>query len=292
MTKSQEARLHQLIDQIRCNPTIYPKKAIDWESVEMWLRNDDVAMAIFTAEKMITTMNNLAAGIPPQLQTLLDQIYSDLTTYPNKTADCASMQSWLDNGEYAMAIYEANLILQAMKNVQLDIPAELQSRLDRIKSDTTSYPKKSKDWGSLQTWLNNGNFYRALYQAKAMIKTMDNLEAGIPPQLQTLLTQIQNAKVSYPKKSADCDALRTWLENGDYDMASYQAKEILLTIKNVQREMPTELKILLEQVRHNSTPYPKKTADWESVQTWLNNGNFTMALYKARIMVTAMKYLT
>ncbi|MGR2871228.1 hypothetical protein, partial [Vibrio vulnificus] len=101
------------------------------------------------------------------------------------------------NGNFDLARYQANEIVERQQNLKLDIPHDLQLLLEEIEKGAVDYPKRTRAMSTLQEYITNGNFDLARYQANEIVERQQNLKLDIPHDLQLLLEEIKKGAVDY-----------------------------------------------------------------------------------------------
>lgn len=51
--------------------------------------------------------------------------------------------------------------------------------------------------------------------------------APLPAELSALIQQVETSKVDYPERAADIRSMSGYIENGNFDMAAFNAKNII-----------------------------------------------------------------
>ena len=119
----------------------------------------------------------------------------------------------------------------------------------------------------------------------------DDLPAG----LTELIRQVESSKVEYPDRTGDLRSMNSYIANGDFNMAAFKAKNIIKQQQNLifakKNGLPTELSELIQQVEATKVEYPDRTGDLRSMNSYIANGDFNMAAFKAKNIIKQQQNL-
>ena len=239
-TSKLPASLQAKIQQLQSDVLPYPDRASDISGMLDYIANGEFDMAEYKADAILEAQANLraaAAGLPTGLKAKLQQVESQRIEYPDRSRDVASMQDYIAEGDFDMAEYKADAILEAQANLKRaakGLPAGLQAKLNQVESERMDYPDRSRDVASMQDYIAQGDFDMAVYKADAILEAQGNLKRGIPTALKARMAEVESKRVDYPDRSRDIASMQDYLANGDFDMARYKADNIIEAQNNLR----------------------------------------------------------
>lgn len=107
------ARIHEA-------PLSYADRPRDLRSLYRYLRRADLVLAARKMEDILTKQENLrqaAHGLPEPLNTYLLDLEKGAQSYPDRRSDVETLHRYLANGDFAMATYKAQAIIEQQRNV-------------------------------------------------------------------------------------------------------------------------------------------------------------------------------
>ncbi|MFV5916952.1 hypothetical protein, partial [Bacillus cereus] len=112
MKKSDELnKLNILISQLTAGAEAYPDRDSDIQQMNEYISNGNISMAEFKANQVIERQSNISqlkfAGLPANLQGLLQQITAGAEAYPDRDSDIQQMNEYISNGNISMAEFKA-----------------------------------------------------------------------------------------------------------------------------------------------------------------------------------------
>ena len=166
------------------------------------------------------------------------------------------------------------------------------SQIDGGKDGKTDYSNRASDIGQMKGNIANGNF--ELTASKADNTIQQKVSVGIsglslPAELKALLGKVEEEMVDYPNRESDIRQMKGYIANGNFDLASFKAKNIIKQQDNLinatKNGLPAELKALLGQVEEGMVDYPNRASDIRQMKGYIANGNFDLAAFKAKNIV-------
>ena len=242
---SLPAELTALIGQIEAGKTDYPDRASDIRSMKDYIANGNFEMAAFVANNIIKQQNNLISsmnsGLPAELTSLIGQVETSKTDYPDRASDIGSMKGYIANGNFEMAAFVANNIIKqqvAVGRFGSSLPAELSALIRQSEAGKTDYPDRASDIRSMKGYIANGNFEMAAFVANNIIKQQNTLissmKNGLPSDLTALIRQVEASKTDYPDRTSDIRSMKGYIANGNFEMAAFVANNIIKQQSNLR----------------------------------------------------------
>ncbi|MCG6232255.1 hypothetical protein K6102_04250 [Vibrio furnissii] len=283
--------LKEVIDKIENDAIDYPQRSRAIHTLREYIANGNFDLARYQANEIVERQQNLKLGIPHDLQLLLEEIEKGAVDYPKRTRAMSTLQEYITNGNFDLARYQANEIVERQQNLKLDIPHDLQLLLEEIEKGAVDYPKRTRAMSTLQEYISNGNFDLARYQANEIVERQHNLQSEIPLELQLLLGEIERGAVDYPKRARSMSTLQEYITNGNFDLAKYQANEIVERQHNLREGVPHVLQLLLGEIEKGAVDYPNRARAMSTLQEYIINGNFDLAKYQANEIIERQQNL-
>ena len=179
-----------------------------------------------------------------------------------------------------------------------DLPAGLTELIRQAEETKVEYPDRTGDLRSMNSYIANGDFNMAAFKAKNIIKQQQALSTSnrsLPAGLTELIRQAEASKVEYPDRTGDLRSMNSYIANGDFNMAAFKAKNIIKQQQNLifakKNGLPTELSELIRQVEATKVEYPDRTGDLRSMNSYIANGDFNMAAFKAKNIIKQQQNL-
>ena len=86
--------------------------------------------------------------------------------------------------------------------------------------------------------------------------------SGLPVGLTELVHQVEATESEYPERARDLRSLKSYIANGDFDMAAHKAGNIIKQQKNLilakKNGLPAQLTELIRAVEATESEYPER----------------------------------
>lgn len=116
----------------------------------------------------------------------------------------------------------------------LGLPEALQSMIRQVLESPINFPEKANKIERMFKSVKNGDHSLLHAQVAEIIKFQDNLTAGRPQYLNTLIERVHAEYWGYPNRELDMKFLEKVLKNGDFSVAALKADEILTSQNNLR----------------------------------------------------------
>jgi hypothetical protein len=99
----------------------YPERKRDMGRVENYLKNGDFKMAEFKLDQVIQKQRNLRtfpSKLPNEISEKLSAAAIEIVDYPNRKRDMDRVEDYLKNGNFRMAEFKLDQIIQKQRNLR------------------------------------------------------------------------------------------------------------------------------------------------------------------------------
>jgi glycyl-tRNA synthetase (class II) len=120
-------------------------------------------------------------------------------------------------------------------------------------------------------------------------------QRGLPGDLQAMLAQIDTERFDYADRQRNIESMQGWIDRGDFDMARHAAKTVIERQHQLQqaaqRGLPGDLQAMLAQIDTERFDYADRQRNIESMQGWIDRGDFDMARHAAKTVIERQQNL-
>ncbi|WMJ00161.1 hypothetical protein RBU55_00995 [Pseudomonas chlororaphis subsp. aurantiaca] len=302
------ADLQALIDQINAEQIAYLDREDDAKQLENYLAQGNHSTAKFVAEQMIERQRNTrhvqAHGLPPQLQALINQVYSEQIAYLGREDDAKQLENYLAQGNHSTAKFVAGQMIERQQQYRraqaYGLPPQLQALIDQVNAEQTAYLDREADAKQLENYLAQGNHSTAKFVAEQMIERQRNIRHaqahGLPPQLQALIDLVNAEQTAYLDHEADAKQLENYLAQGNHSTAKFVAEQMIERQRNIRHAqahgLPPQLQALIDLVNAEQTAYFDREADAKQLENYLAQGNHSTAKFVAEQMIERQRNIS
>jgi glycyl-tRNA synthetase (class II) len=299
--------LQALLAQIDAEQFDYADRQRNIESMQGWIDRGDFDMAQHSAKTVIGRQRQLQQaaqlGLPGDLQAMLAQIDAEQFDYADRQRNIESMQGWIDRGDFDMARHAAKTVIERQRQLQQaaqrGLPGDLQAMLAQIDTERFDYADRPRNIESMQGWIDRGDFDMARHSAKTVIERQRQLQQaaqrGLPGDLQAMFAQIDTERFDYADRQRNIESMQGWIDRGDFDMARHAAKTVIERQHQLQqaaqRGLPGDLQAMLAQIDTERFDYADRQRNIESMQGWIDRGDFDMARHAAKTVIERQQNL-
>ena len=114
---------------------------------------------------------------------------------------------------------------------------QIKRKIAQIEAEQVNFPDRADEIESMNDYIQNGDFEMAIFKADQIIEKQQNLSSSkgkLPPQLQQKIAQIKAGRVDYPDRADEIESMNDYIQNGDFEMAIFKADEIIKKQNNLR----------------------------------------------------------
>ncbi len=269
----------------------YPGFYQDVETVRRHLGNGKRQLAEFTSKRILRQIKNRQAGVPEDLQVLVQEINSEPTRYPGIEPDLKRLSTALDKGQHKKARALAQRIIRQKRNLGQPIPADLKSSVQKIETEAADYPGRESDLRRITEFIASGQYTAARRRSRRVLKRQENVRKPPPDALLELVAAVEEERVDYPGRSKDTARFMRTIEEHNYERAMSRGQSIRQQQANLRQGIPEDLSNLLSTMEEERVEYGSREQEMLRVKRALEQGKFKLARAQALQIIEQQRHL-